>query len=226
MLISDIEPIGEATTDLFVEESNDLIDRIIELPLRKACKIFRDKGIETIMSSANKNNVLEDGKSPTEKDDVYGTLEKLMESHYFTEAGNGYAWIMLNYNSLSIDNKEMLFEMERTLGDKYVWFVHPFEMHNNIEYGLRSGKFTKEYLEKVLGKEQVPKGIEYDPSLQEFDKRHIVLLFPWEPTTEAVMLRMPVTKTTTVAEVENYFIKLTEFFKSQDLKIKTGNSLK
>ena len=133
MLISDIEPIGEATTDLFVEESNDLIDRIIELPLRKACKIFRDKGIETIMSSANKNNVLEDGKSPTEKDDVYGTLEKLMESHYFTEAGNGYAWIMLNYNSLSIDNKEMLFEMERTLGDKYVWFVHPFEMHNNIE---------------------------------------------------------------------------------------------
>lgn len=226
MLISEIEPIGEATTDLFVEESNDLIDRIIELPLRKACKLFRDKGIETIMSSANKNNVLEDGKSPIEKDDVYGTLEKLMESHYFTEAGNGYAWIMLNYNSLSNENKQMLFEMENTLGDKYVWFIHPFEMNSNIEYGLRSGRFTKEYLEQVLGKEQVPKGIEYDPSLQEFDKRHVVLLFPWEPTTEAVMLRMPVTKTTTVLDVENYFVKLTEFFKSQDLKIKTGNSLK
>lgn len=226
MLISEIEPIGEATTDLFVEESNDLIDRIIELPLRKACKLFRDKGIETIMSSANKNNVLEDGKSPIEKDDVYGTLEKLMESHYFTEAGNGYAWIMLNYNSLSNENKQMLFEMENTLGDKYVWFIHPFEMNSNIEYGLRSGRFTKEYLEQVLGKEQVPKGIEYDPSLLEFDKRHVVLLFPWEPTTEAVMLRMPVTKTTTVLDVENYFVKLTEFFKSQDFKIKTGKSLK
>lgn len=225
MLISDIEPIGEATTDLFVEESNDLIDRIIELPLRKACKIFRDKGIETIMSSANKNNVLKDGESPTEKEDVYGTLEKLMESHYFTEAGNGYAWIMLNYNSLNDDNKKMVFELEDKDG-RLVWFVHPFEMNSNIEYGLRLGKFTKEYLKRVIGEEQIPKGVEFDPSLQEFENRHVVLLYPWEPTTEAVMLRMPISKTTTVEEVEDYFVKIADLFKSQDLKIKNGIGIK
>jgi hypothetical protein len=225
MLISDIEPIGEATTDLFVEESNDLIDRIIELPLRKACKLFRDKGIETIMSSANKNNVLEDGKSPTEKDDVYGTLEKLMESHYFTEAGNGYAWIMLNYNSLSDENKKMLFELEKK-DERLVWFVHPFEMNGNIEYGLRSGKFTKEYLKQALGKEQIPEGIEYDPSLEEFDKRHVVLLYPWEVTTEAVMLRMPIDKTTTVEDVDDFFVKITECFKRQELNMMNGKSIK
>ena len=225
MLISDINPIGDATTDLLVQDSDDLIDRIIELPLRSACKIFRDKGIQTIMSSANKNNVLCDGVKPTEKEDVYGTLEKLMESHYFTEAGNGYAWIMLNYNSLTDENKKMLFELEAK-DDKLVWFIHPFEMNCNIEYGLRTGKFTKEYLNQVLGHEQVPEGVEYDPTLGEFDKRHVVLLYPWEPTTEAVMLRMPINKSTTVNEVNDYFVMIASYFKQQDFNIETSRSIK
>lgn len=230
MLIREIEPIGEPTTPL---ESEDIIDRIIELPLRKACKIFREKGIETVMSSANKNNVLADGIKPTEKDDVYGTFYKLMEGHYFTEAGNGYAWIMLNYNSLSLENKKMLFKLEETkddkgnnIGEKLVWFVHPFEMTDNIEYGLRSGRFTRDYLKSVLGSEYVPNNIEIDPSLEDFDKRHIVLLYPWETTTEAVFLRMPLTKDSTVSEVEEYFVKLASYFKKQDYDLKTGNTLK
>jgi hypothetical protein len=222
MLITEIEPIGEPTTELV---SEDIIDKIIELPLRKACEIFRAKGIHTIMSSANKNNVLADGIKPTEKDDVYGTLEKLMESHYFTEAGNGYSWIMLNYNSLSNENKKMLFELEEK-NDKLVWFVHPFEMNSNIEYGLRSGRFTIDYLKQVLGDDQIQKNIEYDESLREFDKRHIVLLYPWEATTEAVMLRMPLNKNSTVEDVEEFFVRLTDLFKSQDLIIKSGTSLK
>lgn len=224
MLISDINPIGDATTDLFIQDSDDLIDRIIELPLRNACRIFRDKGIETIMSSANKNNVLSDGERPTEKEDVYGTLEKLMESHYFIEAGNGYAWIMLNYNSLSLENKKMLFELEDK-DDKLVWFIHPFEMNCNIEYGLRSGKFTREYLKQALGQEQIPECIEYDPTLAEFDKRHVVVLYPWEPTTEAVMLRMPINKNTTVEEVNDYFVKLAGYFKQQEINIKNSMSI-
>ena len=35
-----------------------------------------------------------------------------------------------------------------------------------------------------------------------FDKRSIVLLYPWEETTEVVMLRMPISSKTTVDEVK------------------------
>ena len=59
MLIKEIEPIGEASVCL-LDESSDIIDRIIELPLRDACRTFRDKGIETVMSSANKTNLVDD----------------------------------------------------------------------------------------------------------------------------------------------------------------------
>lgn len=224
MFIKDIEPIGDTATSL-LEEEDELIDRIIELPLRKACKIFKQKGIETMMSSANKNNILKPGNKPTEKDDVYGTLEKLMEGHYFTEAGNGYAWIMINYNALSVENKELLFKLEErkdengnSIGERLVWFVHPFEMNSNIEYGLRTGKYTVEYLEKVIGKDQVPRGIELDETLNEFDKRHIVLLYPWEMSTEAVMVRMPIDSETTVEAVEQYFVNLAKLFKKQEIK--------
>lgn len=219
MLINDIEPIGNPTTEL---NDDNLIDQIIELPLRESCRIFKDKGIQTIMSSANKNNVLKDGMKSFEKDD----LGSVMDSHYFTEAGNGYAWIMINYNSLDDDNKRLLFSMEETLGDNLVWFVHPFVMTGNIEYGIRSGKFSHSYLKQCIGEDQIPKGIEFDKSLEEFDKRHVVMLYPWEETTEIVLLRMPISKDTTVEEVNDYFVKLANLFKSQVIKFNTGNVIK
>lgn len=36
------------------KNADEIINRIVEEPLRKACKELRRKGIETIMSSANK----------------------------------------------------------------------------------------------------------------------------------------------------------------------------
>ncbi|MCI8654987.1 MAG: hypothetical protein HFJ48_03830 [Clostridia bacterium] len=42
------------------ENSNEIIDSIIEELLRKACKVLKSKGIETVMSSANRENVLEE----------------------------------------------------------------------------------------------------------------------------------------------------------------------
>ena len=57
MFIRDIEPIGDASVNLF-DEGADVIDRIIELPLRDACRIFKEKGIQTVMSSANKTNLV------------------------------------------------------------------------------------------------------------------------------------------------------------------------
>ena len=63
MLISEVEPIDEIGVVLLNKDNPDeFIDKFVELPLRKACRIFLKKGIETVMSSANKNNLLKPGE--------------------------------------------------------------------------------------------------------------------------------------------------------------------
>ena len=67
-----------------------------------------------------------------------------------------------------------------------------------------------------MSESEIPQGIEIDERLIEFEKRHIVLLYPWmDSSTEAVFLRMPITEKTTVEEVSLYFSNLAEYFKNQ-----------
>ena len=149
MFIRDIEPIGDASVDL-LNDSDDIINSIIELPLRSACRVFKEKGIETVMSSANRTNLVGSGEKVIEKEDIGNNP---FETHMFYEAGKGYGWIMLNFETLSDENKELLFELEdekdaggNLVGQKRIWFVHPSEMSGNIEYGLKIGKFIYDYL--------------------------------------------------------------------------------
>lgn len=118
MLITEIEPITEVGTSLLGEENlEETIARIIELPLQKACKIFAQKGIETVMSSANKNNVLPKGELPLEREDIrIRNMQIDGELPTFEDAGKGYAWIMLNFDTLSDENKDWLFEVEARKG--------------------------------------------------------------------------------------------------------------
>lgn len=183
MLISEIEPIDSVGIDLLKREDVEtVIDEIIELPLRRACKIFMKKGIETVMSSANKNNVLTPGETPTEKEDVYGNNQQWIDPRpSFEDAGKGYAWIMINFDSLSDENKEWLFDLEKRrgqngekIGEKAIWFVHPYEM-GNLEFDLRVGKYDYEFLKQIMPEQDIPKNIQVDPKLVEFEKRHIVL---------------------------------------------------
>lgn len=220
MLLSDIEPIANSNVNLLNNDANGIIDEVIELPLREACKIFREKGIETVMSSANKNNLLKVGEKAIEKKDIYGSFEKLFERHTFIEAGKGYAWIMINFDTLSFENKNLLFELEKSVGEKLIWFVHPFEMSDKVEYALRIGKYDYDFIRQIFNEEDIPKNIKIDEMLIEFEKRHIVLLYPWtDSSTEAVFLRMPINEQTTVDEVEKYFSTLAQQFKKQiDIK--------
>ena len=219
MFIKDIDAILEPSVNLLDNSAVDVIDTIVELPLRKACKIFRDKGIETVMSSANKTNIVSSDRI-IEKENIG---RNPFETHMFYDAGKGYAWIMLNFNTLSSENKELLFDLEETIdekgnavGEKLVWFVHPFEMQGNIEYGLRIGKFDYDYLRMCLSDDDIPVGIEVDESLIEFEKRHVTLLYPWtDSSSEAVFLRMPINESTSVLEVEEYFVNLAESFHNQ-----------
>jgi len=92
---------------LEADKAEQKIDNIIEEPLREACKLFRKKGIETVMSSANKNNLTKPGQEPKEKEDVDGKW-MFYPSPTFEDAGVGYAWIMINFTTLSDKNKDIL----------------------------------------------------------------------------------------------------------------------
>ena len=117
MLIKEIKPIGKVGKKLLEkEEADSIIDKIIELPLRKACKIFKNKKIETNMSSSNKKNLVPKGKKRIEKEDLKLDDKFHLVGPNFTDVGKGYAWIMINYDSLSSKNQEKIFELQKELG--------------------------------------------------------------------------------------------------------------
>ena len=202
-LIKDIEPNGSFGRNLLKEKNPDeIIDAIVEEPLRKACKIFRSKGIETVMSSANKNNVLKPGEKPKEKEDVIGR-EMYLNRPTFEDAGRGYAWVMLNYNSLSPQNKDMLFLLEQrkdpngeNIGERIVWFIY-------------------DWVGKLLSFDSLDNKSEAE---KRFDARSFALAYNDRYPDRTVILRMPVTEETTVEEVERHFVQLAELFKQQELE--------
>lgn len=193
MLISEIEPIDNRGVNfLNIDSALSFIDRIVELPLRNACKIFKIKGIETVMSSANKNNLLKPGGKAFEREDLLERQAPSVRPTYEI-VGEGYAWIMLNFDTLSEENKEWLFSLEERkndageqIGQKAVWFAHPYSMPKHLQKS------------------------------EEFEKRHVLLtyhdgLYP----KSSVFLRMPLTEKTTVEEVDEYFSQLAKSFKTQ-----------
>ncbi len=186
MLIKEIKPIGKVGKNLLQnEKANDIIDKIIELPLRKACKIFKNKNIETNMSSANINNLLKKGKKRIEKEDLKLDNKTHFFGPTFINAGKGYAWIMLNYDKLSDQNKEKIFELQNLLTEKRIWLV----------YSMYYTKFhTKEN--------------EYDEYKKRFDEKSFRLVYNNKYPRRAVFLRMPISEETTVEEVEEYFCKM------------------
>ena len=71
----------------------------IEKPVRNACKYLTSNGVNTLMSSANRYNV-ESKDEPVNENKLYiGHDDKWV-------IGNGYAWIMLDWNDLSSTNKQ------------------------------------------------------------------------------------------------------------------------
>ncbi len=188
MLVKEVKPIGIFGKKLIGDESADkIIDKIIELPLRKACKIFKNKNIETNMSSSNKKNLPKEGDKRVEKED----LKIDNEFHYFgpnfTNVGKGYAWIMINYDTLSNENKEKIFELQDRLSEKCVWLVY-------------SMYFVKYHSEEA----------EYNDYKKRFDEKSFRLVYNNKYPRRAVFLRMPLSQDTTTEEVEEYFVKIAD----------------
>ena len=200
--IIDILPIEMAGVNLTNKENgNEIIEQIVEEPLRKACKALRNKGIETLMSSANKYNLVKKGQKPLEKEDVKTTEWSMYHTELFDKAGKGYAWIMINYNTLSDENKKILFEMEEekndkgeNIGEKMIWFVKAINGDKIAEKNeMLDAKFKKSSFFLIYNSDIYPK--------------------------KSVFLRMPINDKTTVIDVEKYFEKLTERLKQQQREI-------
>lgn len=205
--ISEISPIKEFGINLIKKGSADeIIDQIVEEPLRKVCKQLNNKGIETVMSSANKNNLLKQGEKALEREDVEGK-EFLLDAPTYESAGRGYAWIMINFSNLSDDNKETLFSLAQSkdskgvnIGEKIIWFVKANPIMYIFDRGQNNEK--KNSLDK------------------KFEEHSFILQYNSDRyPKKVVFLRMPINDETTVIDVERYFEKLTEKFKQQQIEI-------
>lgn len=198
MLVSQIKPIGKVGKNLIeTKNSDELIKLIIEKPLQKACKKCKEKNIETVMSSANKNNAL--SKKRINKKDILKNTSKMQN---FFELGKGYAWIMINYNTLSDENRKILFSLEKELGEDTICFVKSnyVEIINPIRKFFKLKELTEEFSDEYAEK---------------FKEKQILLMYNNKYPRRSVFIRMPVDEKTTVEDVELYFCKIIDKLKKQ-----------
>lgn len=203
-------------------KSEDDIDEIIEAPLRKPIKEFNRKNIITIMSSANEINFKwldEDGN------DMYQT-KKDFDAVKFSY-GNGFAYIILDYDSLSDENKAIINELYDELNpneikptyEKPITAEQSYNGNKKVIYAIHQKE--KSFHAWKIDSEETYKLLTNEPEDTSertfFERGDFVYTTPY--TERSVIIRYPVTEETTAEEVENYFLKICSKLKGQDKRI-------
>jgi len=195
MLVSEVKRIGKVGKNLLENKNADeIIDIIIEKPLQKACKQCKQKNIETVMSSANKKNILKKKQERIKRAD-YKEKEKNNILQTFIQVGKGCAWLMINYNTLSDENKEIFFSLEKEYGEDAIWFVKS----SYIE-------FLNLFRKPLKLKEKIE--IFDDNYSADFKERQLLMMYNNKYPRRNVFIRMPINENTTVEEVEEYFSEI------------------
>ena len=192
MLVNEIKPIGKFGKNLLnINNSDELITKIIEKPLQNACKKCKEKNIETVMSSANKKNIMNSNNKIINIQRLKNMLKKnkLLSFEYL---GKGYAWIMINYNTLSDKNREILFSLQQSLNEDTVVFVK--ENFTDAMNYLRR-------LFKIKPKIQTFN----DKYSEKFKAKQLKLVYKNVYPTRNVFIRMPINNKTTINDVELFF---------------------
>lgn len=190
MLVSEVKRIGKVGKKLLENKNADqIIETIIEKPLQKVCKACKDKNIETVMSSANKRNLLKKKQVRVTRTD-YKEQKNILQT--FLEAGKGCAWLMINYNTLSDENRKIFFELEKEYGEDTIWFVKS----SYIE-------FLNLFRKPLRLKEKVE--IFDDKYAKEFKERQLLMMYNNKYPRRCVFIRMPIDRDTKVEDVEKYF---------------------
>ena len=202
MLVREIKPIGkDGKNFLETKNADEIISIIIEKPLQKACNSCKAKNIETVMSSANKNNIAKNNKKNITRKDVIESAKK-HKIQTFLRAGKGYAWLMLNYNTLSDENRKILFSLEKELGEDAIWFVKSnyVEFLNFIRKPFRLKKIVETFDDKYA---------------QQLKEKQLLLMYNNNYPRRNVFIRMPLNEKTKIEEVEFYFDEIISKLKKQ-----------
>lgn len=211
-LISSIKPIifdGDINLD-----NVSTINECIEPPLKKACKLLNEKGIKTIMSSCNS----EDVKNRNVKINFY-RVGRGSNPPFFI--GNGYAWIIIDWESLSDENKSIF--VDYNSGKKQIplsereteilehncsldnpkipinWqMVRFFEVIDENEFSINRSAFGKleQKSESDIYFDLNRSGLLSNCSLNNVSSNYRI-----------IVLRYPIDELTTVGDVEKFFIK-------------------
>lgn len=192
MLVLEVKRIGKVGKNLLENKNADeIIELIIEKPLQKACKQCKEKNIETVMSSANKKNILKENQKRVKRKDYLERAQK-HKLQNFLQAGKGYAWLMINYNTLSDENREIIFSLEKELGEDAIWFVKSsyVETMNAIRKPLKLKLMEEKFEDKYAKK---------------FQERQLLVMYNNKYPRRNVFIRMPIDEKTKVEEVETYF---------------------
>ena len=182
----------------------------LEKPTRKACLDLMQNGIPTLMSNANKNSVL-NKNNPVDEEKLYIGFEDPWT------IGNGYAWIMLDWDDLDDDNKQYLISIQE--GKRNLGLSSPLESIKFYEYVdvPKETAASYEYDSKRIIDNMQLTPIEID---EYYDFNKIYLIGNNSLNNRArkkhsnhlrtVAIRYPVDENTTVEEVEKFYDRIVE----------------
>ena len=204
------------------------IDEIIERPLREAVKDLFRKNIITIMSSANEINVQwldENGNN------MYQTREDFDAIKY--SYGEGFAYIILDYDSLSDKNKKIIDDLynelnpqeEQQIYTKPITAEQSYKGNKRIIYAIHQvenpGHAWQIDSENTLG---LLTGTGAEASDIDFmRKSNFVYTTPY--TERSVIIRYPVNEETEEGEVEEFFSSICSKLENQERRISINDAM-
>lgn len=206
-LILDVEPIG---FDGQIKLDDMSLYMCIERPVRETCKALSDKGIMTLMSSANANDV----KTRYTKIGMYRHLRG--DEHF--NIGNGYAWVMIDWASLSQENKQSFTKLNSgeiqiplTETEK-ASFEHNCKLN---QFPFKQSELVKffeviDYYKLVIGQvtpNQLPQSSSEDTYFDSVKSGYVVdnSLLNHSLDFRAVVIKCPIDETTKASDVNKYF---------------------
>lgn len=194
------------------------ISELIETPVRKPVKQLYRKNIITVMSSANEINVSWQDENG---EDMYLTNSDF-DSVIFS-FGNGYAYIMLDYDSLSDENKAIMNDLYDELNEddkrpEYTYGISSFDSYKGdkrVIYAIHQIEMPGRAwsIDRISTYEALTKSPD-DKMDKEFLRRsNFVYTTPY--TRRSIILRYPVDENTEVEEVSEYFSNICERLEGQ-----------
>lgn len=228
-LVKDIEPIK---FDGEIDITDDMtLFMCIEPPVRKACMMLKNMGINTLMSSANKVDV------ESRNTRIKGFENRGNGEHF--NLGNGYAWIMIDWETLSQDNKQKIIMLNNG--------TIPIELSDkekeNLVHNCEINNFTPSQKELVSFFQIISVRLLYigdrsslklvadsnEDNYYEQNRRGYVCnnsLCNHGDNYRTVVIRYPLDENTTVSQVDNYFTGIIKHLSIQKKQINQADSAK